>query len=79
MVNPSIYNPQTLLYNGRLPDKDLCPNQMTVEGATTCNEVYNLFSWNAENINNEGNASSAKNPNEYTNIMPLQKENMILM
>jgi len=41
---------------------------MTVEGATTCNEVYNLFSWNAENINNEGNASSANNPNEYTNI-----------
>jgi len=46
----------------------MCPNQMTVEGATTCNEVYNLFSWNAENINNEGNASSANNPNEYTNI-----------
>ena len=34
MVNPSIYDPLTLLYKGRLPDEDPCPNQMTIEGAT---------------------------------------------
>jgi hypothetical protein len=68
MINPSIYYPPTLLYNGRLPDKDLCPNQMTVKGTMLRNEVYDLFSWNDEDINNEGNASSENNPNEYKNI-----------
>ena len=34
IVSPSISEPLTLLYNGRLPEEDLCPNQMTVEGAT---------------------------------------------
>jgi hypothetical protein len=31
IVNPSIPDPPTLLYNVRLPEKDLCPNQMSVE------------------------------------------------
>jgi hypothetical protein len=64
MVNPSISDPLTVLYNGRLPDGDLCPNQMTVEGTTFCNEVYNLFSGNAKDANNKGKARSANNP-EY--------------
>jgi hypothetical protein len=68
MVNPSIYNPLTLLYNGGLPDEDLCPNQMTVKGTTFCNEVYDLFGWNAEDNNNGGKASSTNNPNGCKNI-----------
>jgi len=38
---------------------------MTVEGTTFCNEVYNLFSGNAEDANNGVKASSANDPNEY--------------
>jgi hypothetical protein len=36
MVNPSISDRPSLLHNGRLPQEDLCPNQMTVEGTTLC-------------------------------------------
>ena len=68
IVNPSIPNPPTLLYNGRFPEEDLCPNQMTVEETTFCNEVYGLFSWNAEDTNNEGKAKRVNNPNEYKNM-----------
>jgi hypothetical protein len=68
IVNPSISNPLTLLYNGRLPDEDVCQNQMTVEGTTLCNEVYGLFSRFAEDANNGGKASRANNPNEYKNM-----------
>jgi predicted aspartyl protease len=48
IINPSISNPLTLQYNGRLPEEDLCPNQMTIEERMLCNAVYGLFSWNAE-------------------------------
>ena len=41
---------------------------MTVEGTTTCNEVYGLFSRNAEDTNNEGKAERVNNPNEYKNM-----------
>jgi len=34
IVNPSISEPRTLLYSGRLPEEDLCPHQMTVDGTT---------------------------------------------
>jgi hypothetical protein len=67
-VNPSISNPPTLLYNARLPEKDLCPNQMTVNGTTMFNAVYGLFSWNAEDTNNKGKAKRANNPNKYKNM-----------
>ena len=40
---------------------------MTVEGATLRNEVYGLFSWNAEDTNDDGRAKRANNPNEYMN------------
>jgi hypothetical protein len=40
---------------------------MTVEGMT-CNAVYGLFSWNADDINNEGKAKRVNNPNEYRNM-----------
>jgi hypothetical protein len=33
-----------------------------------CNEIYGLFSGNAEDPNNEGKASSANNPNKYKNM-----------
>jgi hypothetical protein len=62
--SPSILDPPTLLYNGRLPEEDLCPNQMTVEETTFCDEVYGLFSWNAEDTN-ESKAKRVNNPNEY--------------
>jgi len=65
IVNPSISDPPTLQYNGILPEEDLCPNQMTIDGTTLCNTVYGLFSWNAEDTNNEGKAKRANNPNEY--------------
>ena len=68
IVNPSISDPPTLQYNGILPEEDLCPNQMTVDGTTLCNTVYGLFSWNAEDTNNEGKAKRANNPNEYKNM-----------
>jgi len=68
IVNPSLFDLPTLQYNGRLPEEDLCPNQMTVKGMTLCNEVYGLFSWNAEDANNEGRAKRANNPNEYKNM-----------
>jgi hypothetical protein len=68
IVNPSISDPPTLLYNGRLPGKDLCPSQMTIEETTLCNQVYGLFSGKAEDTNYEGRASSANNPNEYENM-----------
>jgi hypothetical protein len=68
MVNPPISDRPSLLYNGRLPEEDLCPNQMTVEGATLCNEVYSLFSGKAEDTYNESEASSANNPNECKEI-----------
>jgi len=52
----SISDLAILVYNGRLPKVDLCPNQMTVEGTTLCNEVYGMFSKNAEYTNNEDKA-----------------------
>jgi hypothetical protein len=57
IVNPSIPDPPTLLYNVR-PPEDLCSNQMTFEGTMFCSEVYGLlvFSWNAEDRDNEGKA-----------------------
>jgi hypothetical protein len=67
-VNQSISEPPTLLYNARLPEKDLCRNRMTVDGMTTSNIVYGLFSWNAEDANNEGKAKRANNSNEYKNM-----------
>jgi hypothetical protein len=57
IVNPSISDRPSLLYNGRLPEEDLCPNQMTVERATLCNAIYGLFSWNAEDTNIEDKAN----------------------
>jgi hypothetical protein len=68
MANPPISDHPTLQYNGRLPGKDLCPNQMTIEETTLCNEVYGMFSGMAEHTNYEGRASSANNPNEYKNM-----------
>ena len=68
ILNPSIPNPPTLLYNVRLPAEDLCPNQMTVEGTTFCNEVYGLFSCNTEDTNNESKAKGVNNPNEYKDM-----------
>jgi hypothetical protein len=41
---------------------------MTVEGTTFCNEVYDLFSGNAEDTSNEDKASSANNPNDVKNM-----------
>jgi hypothetical protein len=41
---------------------------MTVERTTFCSEVYGLFSWNAEDTNNEGKAKRVNNPNEYKNM-----------
>ena len=32
------------------------------------NAVYGLFSWNAEDTNNEGKGKGANNPNEYKNM-----------
>jgi len=63
MVNRSIPDPPIILCNGRLPEEDLCHNQMTVEGTTLCNEVYSLFSGKAKDTYNEDEASSANNPN----------------
>ena len=51
------------------PEEDLFPNQMTVDGTTLCNTVYGLFSWNAEDTNNEGKAKRANNPNEYNSAI----------
>jgi len=34
IVNPSIPDPPTLVYNGKLPEEDQSPNQMTVEGTS---------------------------------------------
>jgi len=56
IVNSSISEPAILVYNGRLPKEGLCPKQMTFEGTTLCNDVYGLFSRNAEDTNNEGKA-----------------------
>jgi hypothetical protein len=41
---------------------------MTVEGITLCNEFYGLFSGKAADTYNEGEASSANNPNECKEI-----------
>jgi hypothetical protein len=41
---------------------------MTVEERTLCNAVYGLFSWNAEDTNDEDKAKRANNPNEYKNM-----------
>jgi hypothetical protein len=68
IVNPSIPDLPTLLYNVRLPEGDLCPNQMTFENTTFCSEVYGLFSWNSEDTNNEGKAKRVNKPNEYKNM-----------
>jgi hypothetical protein len=68
IVNPSIPDHRTLLYNVRLPEEDLCPNQMTVEETAFCSQVYGLFSWNAEDTNDEGIAKRVNNPNEYKNM-----------
>jgi len=64
IVNPSIPDPPTLVYNGEHPEEDQSPNQMTVEWTTVCNEVYGLFSGNAKDTNNEGKADRVNNPNE---------------
>jgi hypothetical protein len=68
IVNLSIPDPPTLPYDVRLPEEDRCPNQMTVEMTTICSEVYGLFSWNAEDTNNEGKAKRVNTPNEYKNM-----------
>ena len=68
IVNQSIPDPPTLVHNGKLPEEDQSPNQMTVEGTTVCNEVYGLFSGNAEDTSNEGEAQRINNPNEYRNM-----------
>jgi hypothetical protein len=68
IVNLSIPDLPTLLYNVRLPEEDLCPNQMTFENTTFCSEVYGLLSWNAEDTNNESKAKRVNNPNEYKNM-----------
>jgi hypothetical protein len=67
IVNQSIPEPPTLVYNGKLPEKDQSPNRTTVEGTKMCNKIYGLFSGNAEDTNNEGKAESVNNPNEYKN------------
>ena len=67
-LHPSISDPSTLLYKRRLPDEDLCHNQMTVEVKTFCNEVCGLLSGNTEDTNNEGKGSNANNHNEYKNM-----------
>jgi predicted aspartyl protease len=67
ILNPSISDPPTPLYNVRLPEEDLCPNQMTYEGTTFCSEVSGLFSWNDE-VTNGGKAKRVNTPNEYMNI-----------
>jgi len=78
IVNPSIPDPSIsiILYNGRLPEEDLCHNQMTVEGTTLFNDVYGLFSGKAEDTYNEGEASSANNLNECKKIVLLRKANI---
>jgi hypothetical protein len=38
IVSPTISEPPTLQYNGRLPEEVLCPNQMTVDW-TLCKAV----------------------------------------
>ena len=68
IVNQSFPGPPTLVYNGKLPEEDQSPNHMTVEWTTVCNEVYGLFSGNAEDTNNEGKAESVNNPNEHKNM-----------
>jgi hypothetical protein len=68
IVNPSVSDPPTPLYNGKLPGEDVCPNQMTFDGTTWCNEVHGLFSGFAENTNNEGKAIRANNPDVYNNV-----------
>ena len=47
IVNQSIPDPPTVVYKGKRPEEDLCPNQMTFEGTTLYNKVYGLFSGNA--------------------------------
>jgi len=69
IVNPSIPDPPTLVYNGNLSREDRSPNQMPFEGATVCNEVYGLFSGNAEETNNEGKAERVNNPIEHKNMI----------
>jgi hypothetical protein len=64
-VNPSISDTSTLLYNARLPDKGMFPNQITVEEASFCNEVYDLSSEDAEEVNNQGQARGPFSPNRY--------------
>jgi hypothetical protein len=41
---------------------------MTVDRTTWCNAVYGLFCGKAEENNNEGETSSANNPNECKEI-----------
>jgi hypothetical protein len=67
IVNPSNSDPPTQVYKMRLPEEDLYPKQMTVE-ETCCNEVCGLFSWNAEDTNNEGKVKRVNNPNECKNM-----------
>jgi hypothetical protein len=65
IVNQSIPDPPTLVCNGKLPVEDQSPNQTPVERTTVCDEVYGLFSGNAEETINEGKAERVNNPNEY--------------
>jgi hypothetical protein len=62
-VGPSISDPPTLLYNARLPEKNMCLNQLTAEEARFCKEVYDLTSANAEEVNDEGHARGPCSPN----------------
>ena len=41
---------------------------MTVEETRCCNEIYGLFSWNAEETNNEVKDKRVNNPNECKNM-----------
>jgi hypothetical protein len=41
---------------------------MSVEEMKFCNDIYGLFSCNAEDANNEGKAKKVNNPNEFENM-----------
>jgi hypothetical protein len=64
-LNPFFPDPPTAVHNGKLPGERQSPNHMTLEGTTVCNEVYGLFSRNAEDTNNEGKAERVNNPHDY--------------
>jgi hypothetical protein len=51
---------------------------MTVKGTTFCSEVYGLFSWNAEDTNNEGKAKRVNTHIEYKNMNSAVVEDKIV-